>query len=311
MRYLIVSVLFFFSSLVFAGGGEPAQVNLPDTKVVLTNSTMQTLNLSLRVQLDSSLSNGTHYRLLNAQLKPLETKDVASFSRTNGLQNGKNYRYYIDVNGSQNTVTLSQTVVGGSNGNSSLKIGANGSGFNVAPQGNWGIQRHNASFGGAAQVAFNAETISGADQVNYVIQQAETKPNISAANTLDVLSYNAWFTTIYGSKETGPRADEMPKTLTGYDVIVGTEYFDDAPVNKVTGAIKGEYPYQTGSAFKVGKLMPAGTFVFSRWPIEDEKHFFYDACNAIQCAASRAVIYAKINKKGNRYHVFCHSYTVF
>lgn len=303
MRYLVIATLFLFSSFVQAGGGEPAQVNLADSKVVLTNSTLQTLNLSLRVQFDSSLSS-SEYKLINTSIPPLATKDVASFTRTDGLQNGKNYRYFIDVTGNAGTVTLSQTVVGGENGNSSLKIGANGSGFNVAPQGNWNIQRHNTNFSGSAQVAFNAETISGADQINYVIQQAETKPNISAANTLDVLSYNVWLTTIFGSKDVNTRSDEQPEVLSGYDVVVGTEYFDDAPSAKLQNAIRSEYPYQTGSAFKAGKIMPAGTFIFSRWPIDVEKHFFFDDCNGIQCAASRAVIYTKIRKQGNPYHVF-------
>ena len=95
MRYLVVCILVSFSSLVWAGGGSPApQVNLPDSKVVLTNSTLQTLNLSLRVQFDSALGS-SEYKLINTSIPPLATKDVASFSRTDGLQNGKNYKYFI------------------------------------------------------------------------------------------------------------------------------------------------------------------------------------------------------------------------
>jgi endonuclease/exonuclease/phosphatase family metal-dependent hydrolase len=305
VRYLVVSILVLFSSLVQAGGGTPApQVNLADSKVVLTNSTLQPLNLTLRVQLDSALTSGTHYKLINATVAPLATADVASFSRTNGLQEGKSYKYFIDVQGASNTVTLSQTVIGGANGNSTLKFGANGNGFNVAPQTNRAIQRHNTTFGNSAVVAFNAETISSADQVNYVIHENTQKPNISAANTLNVLSYNVWLTTIFGSKDVNTRVAEQPAVLSGYDVVVGTEYFDDAPSAQLQNAIRGEYPYQTGSAFKAGKIMPAGTFIYSRWPIDSEKHFFFDDCNGIQCAASRAVIYTKIRKQGNPYHVF-------
>ena len=304
MRYLVVWILVSFSSLVWAGGGSPApQVNLPDSKVVLTNSTLQTLNLSLRVQFDSALGS-SEYKLINTSIPPLATKDVASFSRTDGLQNGKNYKYFIGVQGLSNTVTLSQTVVAGANGNSTLKFGASGNGFNVAPQMNRAIQRHNTTFGNSAVVAFNAETINSADQVNYVIHENTQKPNISAANTLDVLSYNVWLTTIFGSKDVNTRSDEQPGVLSGYDVVVGTEYFDDIPSAKLKNAIRSEYPYQTGSAFKAGKILPAGTFIFSRWPIDAEEHFFFDDCNGIQCAASRAVIYTKIRKQGNPYHVF-------
>ena len=307
MRYLVISIVYLFSSLALASGGSPAltsQVHLPDSKVVLTNSTLQSLNLTLRVQLDSPLIDGTHYKLINATVAPLATVDVANFSRTSGLQDGKSYKYFIDVQGASNTVTLSQTVVAGANGDSTLKFGASGNGFNILPQTDRAIQRHNTAFGGSAVVGFNAETNSGVDQVNYVIHENIQKPNISAANTLNVMSYNVWLTTIFGSKEVNNRAAEQPSVLSGYDVVVGTEYFDDVPAAQLKEAIRAEYPYQTGSAFKLGKIMPAGTFIFSRWPIDVEKHFFFDDCNGIQCVASRAVIYTKIRKRGNPYHVF-------
>ena len=50
--------------------------------------------------------------------------------------------------------------------------------------------------------------------------------------------------------------------------------------------------------------MASGTRIVSRWPFELEGAHIYSACNGIQCAATRGVIYARINKLGKTYHVF-------
>jgi hypothetical protein len=50
--------------------------------------------------------------------------------------------------------------------------------------------------------------------------------------------------------------------------------------------------------------MGSGTRILSRWPITIEGNFKYNPCEGIQCAATRAVIHAKVNKLGNPYHIF-------
>lgn len=281
--------------------------SLPDSSVVLSNNTLQTLTLNLRIQHDCVLNEGEDYELLTTELAPLATQKLLSFSRSRSLKQGYSYSYHIDVSNtdSLDTITLTQTVESKIEEDSLLSIGASGSGFHVVPQSDWAIQRHATQFSGLSTLAFNAEDTGTGEQINYVIHNIEPKPNLDAANELNILSYNAWITSLLGSQDIDARVAELPSHLSGYDVMVGIEYFDDAPVANLRTAIKDAYPYQTSSGdIAIGKFLPAGTYIFSRWPIEHEEKYYFNACDGFQCFSTRAVIYTQINKHGNRYHVF-------
>lgn len=274
MRYSLA--LSFVTSQVLLSQAALAATN---AEVVVTNSTLQHITVT------GSLGK--------TEIKPLATKVVGKV-QANGSKN-----YHIDLNNGRNTIRLTQAF-----NNNALKVGARGADFSSQLKSGNQISRYNTNFGGNAQLAFNVDGNDDNKKVNYVIHQTYSKPNINNANTLNVLSYNIWFTTIFGSKAIPQRLAELPKVLKGYDVVAGTEFFDDIPVAVLKEKIRKSYPYQTSSATKLGKLLPAGTFIFSHWPIEQEKAFFFNACSGIQCAAARAVVYAKLNKKGSPYHVF-------
>lgn len=261
-----------------------------DTQVVFTNSTLDTLQVSL------TGTDGAQFVQQAQQVAPLATATLATLTRNAGTNSSLN----IQLSSDDYQLNLTQQTDG-----TDLTFGANTADLTINPQANSDIQRFSTQLAGDDNtLAFNGSSLSDGGKLTYVLQEEDKKPAIGAANQLNVLSYNIWATTIFGSKKVDTRLDEMPAIMADYDVLVLTEVFDDIPTNELFAKLRAEYPYQTADVFKVGKIMGSGTRILSRWPFTLEDNFNYNPCDGIQCAATRAVIYAKINKQGNPYHVF-------
>lgn len=286
MKKIITSAaLALLSSSVFAMSEAPTTL---DTNIVFTNSTLDTLQVSLTGDA-SAVQQAT-------EVAPLSTATLAKITRNSGKNNTLN----IQLSSADYQVNLTQQTSG-----TDLAFGANTDDLTVSPQTNSDIQRFRTDLAGDANtLAFNASDLNNGGQLTYVLQEDDKKPAIGAANQLNVLSYNIWATTIFGSKKVDTRLDEMPAMMANYDVLVLTEVFDDIQTNELFAKLRSEYPYQTADVFKVGKIMGSGTRILSRWPFTVEADFNYNPCDGIQCAATRSVIYAQINKLGNPYHVF-------
>ena len=259
-----------------------------DTSIIFTNSTLDTLQVSL--------SGDAQFVQKSHQVEPLATATLATLTRSYGANSSLN----IQLSSGDYQLNLTQQTHG-----THLAFGANTEDLTVNPQSDSAIQRFSTELAGdETTLAFNGSNLSDGGKLTYVLQEEDQKPAIGAANRLNVLSYNIWATTIFGSKKVGTRLDEMPAIMADYDVLVLTEVFDDVPTNELLSKLRSEYPYQTTDVFKFGKIMGSGTRILSRWPFTLEDNFNYNPCNGIQCAATRAVIYAKINKQGNPYHIF-------
>ena len=284
-KMLTSTALALLSSTVFAMSNAPTTL---DTSIVFTNSTLDTLQVSLTG--DASAVQQA------AEVAPLSTATLAKITRNSGKNNTLN----IQLSSADYQVNLTQQTSG-----TDLAFGANTDDLTVSPQTNSDIQRFRTDLAGDANtLAFNASDLNKGGQLTYVLQEDDKKPALGAANQFNVLSYNIWATTIFGSKKVDTRLDEMPAMMANYDVLVLTEVFDDIPTNELFAKLRSEYPYQTADVFKVGKIMGSGTRILSRWPFTIEADFNYNPCDGIQCAATRSVIYAQINKLGNPYHVF-------
>ena len=279
------AALALLSSSVLAMSEAPTTL---DTSIVFTNSTLDTLQVSLSGDA-SAVQQVT-------EVGPLATATLAKLSRNAGA----NSALTIQLSSTDYQVNLTQNTAG-----TDLTFGANTSDLSIAPQANTAIQRHHTELAGDANtLAFNASDLAKGGQLTYVLQEEDKKPAIGAANQLNVLSYNIWATTIFGSTKVDTRLDEMPAMMADYDVLVLTEVFDDIPTNELFAKLRAEYPYQSADVFKLGKIMGSGTRILSRWPFTLEDNLNYTSCDGIQCAATRATIYAKVNKQGNPYHVF-------
>lgn len=284
-KLFTTAALTLLSSSVFAMSNAPTVL---DTDIVFTNSTQDTLQVSI--------SGNASVIQQVSEVPPLATATLAKLTRNAGASTALN----IQLTSSDYQLNLTQQTSG-----TDLAFGASSSDLNIAPQTNTGIQRHRTELAGDLNtLAFNGNDLSKGGKLTYVLQEDDKKPALGAANQFNVLSYNIWATTIFGSKKVDTRLDEMPAMMADYDVLVLTEVFDDIPTKELFTKLRAEYPYQSADVFKVGKVMGSGTRILSRWPFTLEDNFNYNPCDGIQCAATRAVIYAKINKLGSPYHVF-------
>lgn len=279
------AALALLSSSVFAMSDAPKVL---DTNIVFTNSTLDTLQVSISG--NASVVQSAY------EVAPLATATLAKISRNAGADSALN----IQLSSSDYQINLTQETSG-----TDLTFGANTADLNIAPQAKTSIQRYQTELAGDANtLAFNGADLGKGGQLTYVLQENDNKPALGTANQLNVLSYNIWATTIFGSKKVDTRLDEMPAMMANYDVLVLTEVFDDITTKELFAKLRAEYPYQTADVFKVGKIMGSGTRILSRWPFTLEDDFNFNPCDGIQCAATRSVIYAQINKQGNPYHVF-------
>ncbi|OED46177.1 hypothetical protein ACH42_04000 [Endozoicomonas sp. (ex Bugula neritina AB1)] len=258
------------------------------TAIVFTNSTPNNLEVSI--------SGSAQYQQPTTHIKPLSTATLAHITR----EDGNNSDLSIQLSCDNYQLTLTQQTQG-----TDLTFGASAEGLEIEPQDSPDIQRHNIVLAGAKnQLAFNGNDLDDGGQITYVLQKEDDKPALGGANQFNILSYNIWATSIYGSKSVDSRLSEMPEVMSGYDVLVLTEVFDDWPTNKLIQQLREEYPYQSNEIFKFGKFLDSGTRIISRWPFEIQDHLEYKACHGLQCAATRGVIHARINKHGRIYHIF-------
>ncbi|WP_199243940.1 endonuclease/exonuclease/phosphatase family protein [Bacterioplanes sanyensis] len=256
-----------------------------ETRVLVTNSTLQPMTVS-----------SSHGTLLSDQIPALATRELSVLLRDEDSQSEQR----ITLSAGDFTVQLSQQLQG-----TELSYSASGNQWQLPQLSGEQTHRQLVELGQFdAQVAVKGQQLQDGGQLHYVIQTQDEKPKLADAGSFNVLSYNVWATTIYGSKKVGTRLGLMPEVMAGYDVLVLTEVFDPIASNTLLDALRAEYPYQTSEIFKLGKVMGSGTRVLSRWPFELEAAHKYQACDGLQCAATRGVIYAKINKLGKPYHVF-------
>ncbi|CAM3787766.1 endonuclease/exonuclease/phosphatase family protein [Parendozoicomonas haliclonae] len=280
MRYPFVKTLM---CSVLVGASLSA---MADKTITLTNSTLEPITVS-------TVSNAEpgSYEQLNTTVPALGTADVLLIK-----DQDETFSFKTSVYGASSTIELVQE----SNGQA-VTAGSYGQDFDLPLSDTGAIRRADAVWDDKDVTI--AQKVDG-DKVSYVINSKPVVIGDTPANNFNMLVYNAWGITLFGSKKIPERFEQMPEWMVGYDVVVFSELFDDIPSDKLRAAIREDYPYQTGKAFKVGKLLEAGNRIVSRWPIMDEDYEFYNDCNAEQCVASRATIYVKISKMGKPYHIF-------
>lgn len=283
LKAIYAASLVTLSTSVLAMSKPPQQQT---TDIVFTNSTLETMQVQLQ--------GNAQAELLESEVPALSTRTIAKITR----QQGSDSELDLNLSSAQQDFTLSQETDG-----LDISFNAQGNGWNMAERSDENMHKQDLA---NATVAFKADDLGDGGKIEYVYQAKDQKPNVLAdANSLSLLSYNVWATTIFGSKKVSTRLTKMPEIMSGHDVLVLTEVFDLAPGSKLIKTLKaGEYPHHTHDGLKLGKIMKSGTRIVSRWPILEEERNYYNNCDGIQCAASRAVIYAKIDKLGKIYHVF-------
>ncbi|MBM7071437.1 sphingomyelin phosphodiesterase [Shewanella sp. 202IG2-18] len=130
------------------------------------------------------------------------------------------------------------------------------------------------------------------------------------ASKISVLSYNVWGTKIYGSKKENERFNAIPENVAGYDILALTEAIDQkATTNILLPKLAPEYPYATKNYHNLffdhlPRVVGSGLRIVSKYPIVREDIHYFHRCDGLQCFASKGVVYAKVDKLGQIYHIF-------
>jgi endonuclease/exonuclease/phosphatase family metal-dependent hydrolase len=273
-----------------------------ESYIYLTNNTDQTLDLTVN-QRGSSLTKGDHWKQHATSIPPYGTARYLETNRDSGIKWGKDYYFDTTVTAEDGSTAMLQQKLTGTWNFSDIWHGT--------PQSSWYDDRNIHSVtqdfvGANSTIAFKAEAArANGDDYYYVIQPQEETVTRGLNNNLNVLAYNVW-ALLPGivSRSVGERLNLLKDKLNGYDAIVFSELFDNSRRETLLNALKTEYPYQTQVVDRSGSVEDGGVLIVSRYPIDSESQIAFSACDAEDCMSAKGVIYAKINKGGNPYHIF-------
>ena len=303
MRKYSSKLAFSAASVLLTAAATLSSVSVwAESYVYLTNNTQQTLDLTIN-QRGSALVKGTHWQQHATSVPPLGTVRYLETNRDTGIKWGKDYYFDTTVTAEDGSTAMLQQKLTGTWNFSEIWHGTQ--------QSPWYDDRNIHSVtqdfvGANSTIAFKAESArANGDDYYYVIHpQAETATR-GLNNNFNVLAYNVW-ALLPGlvSKSVSERLNLLKDKLNGYDAIVFSELFDNSRRSTFLNALKTEYPYQTSVVDRSGSIEDGGVLIVSRYPIDTESQIAFDDCDAEDCMSAKGVIYAKINKGGNPYHVF-------
>lgn len=273
-----------------------------ESYIYLTNNTLQTLDLTIN-QHGSALVKGEHWKQHATSVPPLGTVRFLETNRDTGIKWGKDYYFDTTVTAEDGSTAMLQQKLTGTWNFSNIWHGTQ--------QSPWYDDReiHSVSqeFAGTqATIAFRAQYArTNGDDYYYVIHPQDETVSRGLNNNLNVLAYNVW-ALLPGivSKSVSERLNLLKDKLNGYDAIVFSELFDNSRRETFLAALKSEYPYQTRVVDRSGSIEDGGVLIVSRWPIDNESQIVFNECDAEDCMSAKGVMYTKINKGGNPYHIF-------
>lgn len=272
------------------------------TRVFLQNNTTTTFAVGT-AQTGHSLS-GSKWGRPKRTVAPGERAEIVWFNRDSGIKNGKDFYFTETLTGGGARLVLRQRLRGklvGSHLWQSLE---------KQP---WydDRQTHRMPWkagGQTVHVDYRAFFAGTDDNIEYILKGTYVTPPASRAEELNVLAYNIYMrpTTLFINGQS-VRAELLPAQLKGHDVIIFSEAFDNAVRAKLLRGLR-EYPHHTrildkSTTFKVGGN--GGVIIVSKWPIEaQDQQGYNDVCSGADSHVAKGVLYARINKRGRRYHVF-------
>lgn len=285
-----------------------ASQSLAESYMYLTNNTMQTLSLETTQTGHNNIEHGNQWQQLANSVPPLATVKFLRFNRDQGIKWGRDYFFTTQVTGTEDSVLLRQKLKGTMTFSKMWLSGQDDP---------WYYDRdiHRVSVSDQQTLAFKSSYArASGDDIHYVIHDEFIKSEKSEySNQLNVLTYNTWaLLPPIESKNTGNRLNTIAEYMDNYDVVVFQEVFDPILTAKFRSRVSETYPYLTEIPWEVGKILTGGSFIASRWPIEDQDSIVYEACLADGCLAGKGINYAKVRKGSNAYHIFgthTHAYT--
>jgi sphingomyelin phosphodiesterase len=273
------------------------------TRVFLQNNTTTTFSVDT-AQTGHSLA-GNKWGCPRRTVTPGERAEIVWFNRDSGIKNGKDFYFTETVTGGGARLVLKQRLRGKAV-NSHMWQSLEGQ--------PWHDDRRTYSFawkagGQSVQVDYRAFAAGTEDNIEYILKGAYVTPPATRAEELNVLAYNIYMrpTTLFINGQS-VRAELLPAAVKGYDVIIFSEAWDNAVRAKLLRGLRPEYPHATRILDKSATFKPGGNggvIIVSRWPIEaQDQEGYNDVSTGTDSLAAKGVLYARISKRGRRYHVF-------
>ncbi|EDK26760.1 putative phospholipase C precursor [Vibrionales bacterium SWAT-3] len=281
------------------------------TSLYYINRTDKPILINFSVESSAPVSNGYQYRLTENDLViwPYQKAKVADFNRYYGIVNGATYNYFLTISRLSDKGTwevkpqepVAQLKLVGHGSGTTLSYGYKGQGM-MTDYNPYILHRYNQD-GYHSEFGVKAVYTSGFDDVEYVVSEHTINDTEYEPNILNVASYNLWLLPSVSSNIAG-RASIMNHSLSGFDVLALQEAFStdrDILFNKLAD----EYPYRTEVVGgKSNALYDGGVVTFSRHPIIETDSIVFEHCTGTDCYADKGVVYTKINKDGEIYHIF-------
>lgn len=310
----------------FLTAGLLATTAYADSSVYVTNNTAKPITLDISSTLPSQ-----YWKKKATVIPPFSRREIFETNRDKGVKSGKSYVFTAKVKpkdaktgalGSQYTqpfeikLKLDGKTVGSHMWQShKSQVGSQGSWHDDRKKYSTNMKVNNLPW----NVTYWAYFTGGDDDVEYVFRENYAAPegygkNLGAewkSSHLNVLSYNTYLrpTSMFKNGQM-KRAGMIPGQLTGYDVVVFQEAFDDdARAVLINGMKSKGYKYVSNILGNdEGVEQDGGVIIVSRYPIVKQAQIEFNDCSGSDCLAEKGVVYVKINKKvgtqNNYFHVF-------
>ncbi|EFP95457.1 sphingomyelin phosphodiesterase [Vibrio caribbeanicus] len=285
------------------------------TSAFYENRTEQPIRVRLIVNATAPAYAGDQYHLPpesdfgTVVIPPFKKAKVATFNRYYGLENGGMYDYYflvyqLDENGNwfaKQDAPLAQIRLFGHGAGSTLSYGYKDrelkTDYNPYVIELYGLEGHHQEYG------VKSIYTSGFDDVEFVLAEHTIADTEAREHALRIATYNLWMIPSV-SLDISERATILDHTLSGYDVLTLQEAFS-SDRDALFDALSGEYFYRTdvvgGDSMA---LYDGGVVTLSRYPILETDSIVFEHCSGTDCYADKGIVYTKIDKLGQIYHIF-------
>ncbi|MBI2519231.1 MAG: sphingomyelin phosphodiesterase [Bdellovibrio sp.] len=299
-----------FCLLLLSLGLVWAQEGFAETSVYFENRTGS--SITLQTSLSGTPLRRDAYQIRARMILPGQTLKIMQVNRDSGIKNGKSYKFTtnISVGEGQKSSSLNMNfyqILTGKFIGSRLQHGMIIDGRDKE----WGTDHQGKFLGkviGTTVVRLRVHD-TGRGMHDNIYYTLETFAPPTANENLKAISYNVYMRPISLFKNGQyERAQLLPETLAGRDILVFQEAFDDDVRGVLKMGLAAKYPFQstvvgTDRVFE----QDGGVFIATRFPIlEEDEYLFGSECARIfeDCLADKGVKYAKLWDGQRIIHVF-------
>ena len=152
----------------------------------------------------------------------------------------------------------------------------------------------------------------GDDDVTFVLDEVERYQGANPADqqiskVLNIATYNIWQIGLSSPHiEMGSRTHWLDDWVQNMDVVVFNEVFDRDEYDDLVAWLKNSgYPHVT-DLLSGSRILNGGVFIASRFPMTRKDSYIYslDALSGEDKLSDKGIVYAQVDKHGQRYNIF-------